>query len=685
MRHLAWYGGIAIMAAALSANAREFYVAPDGADANPGTQDQPFATLGRARDAVREAKAAADGPITVWVRGGTYALTEPVVFGPDDSGTKECPVVYAAYGDEEPVFTGAKAVTGWKKGEGELWTTEIPEVKAGDWYFRQLFMNGERRARARLPFEGYHTIAGPTEPRKFGFEYKPGDIDANWHNIDDVEVVVLQFWTEARQRIAAIDQDKNIVKFTSQVFRPADWNKGYYIENVREGLLRPGDWYLDRKTGVIEYWAMPGEDMTSVEAVAPVARHWIRVEGDYESGRYVEYLTFRGFTFQYTSWRLEEGLGYSYPQAAVSITPGELLWAGHPSEGLSTPQSQIEVPAGIFARGARHVAFEDNEIAHTGAWGIDLSLGCQDNTVVGNHVCDLGAGGVRVGGTDVTFDDEEEACRNVVSDNHIHDGCNVYLGAPGVWIGQSSGNRVAHNEIHGAFEWAISVGWTWGYMPPNRARDNVIEYNHVHHLGDGPLGTHGAIYFVGVQPGSTARYNLVHDIRGGGSGLVLDNACAGIVLEYNVVHHCQYASFMSNHNVVGNIIQNNVFAMAEETQIHRIGDLPRDASKVHQTGVAYRNIWYWKDAKLFRRDDWPNYDMIIDYNVYYDCTDGSETKFLSHTFAEWQEKGVDKASVFGDPLFVDPDNNDYRLKPESPAFALGFRPIDLSTVGPRPR
>jgi GH141 insertion domain len=671
-----------MMAAATMAQA-EFYVAPDGDDAAPGTVEQPFATLSRARDAVREAKASVDGPVKVLIRGGEYQLEEPVVFAPQDSGTEAAPVAYEAYPGERPLFTGGRGISGWQKGEGELWTADIAEVKAGDWYFRQLYVNGERRARARLPREGFYQTAGRAEPRKRGFKFNPGEIDPNWHNLDDVEIVMLQFWTEARQRIATIDEEQCIVKFTGDVFRPVDWNKGWYVENVLEGLLRPGDWYLDRKTGVLHYWPMPGEDMETVAAIAPVARHWLRLEGDYEQGALVEHLTFRGLTFRYSSWSLEEGLGYSYPQAAVSITPGELLWAGHPAEGLSIPQSQIEVPAGIFAQGAHHVTFEDLEIAHTGAWGIDLSLGCQDNTVARSHIHDLGAGGVRVGSTDVTFNDAEEAVRNVITDNHIHDGCNVYLGAPAVWIGQSSGNRVAHNEIHGAFEWAVSSGWTWGYMPPNRARDNIIEYNHIHDLGDSPMGTHGAIYFVGVQPGSVARYNLVHDIRGHGSGLVLDNACMGITLEYNVVYRCQYASFMSNHNVIGNVIQNNVFALSEQTQMHRIGDLPADHGKVHQTGVVYRNIWYWKDARLCRRDDWPNYDMIMDYNLYFDGTDGSATKFLCYSFDEWKEKGLDEHSVFTDPLFLDAENDDFSLKPDSPVFKLGFRAIDLSSVGPR--
>ena len=673
------------MLAAAPASGAEFYVSPTGDDANPGTKDRPFATLARARDTVRQVKAGATAPVRVWIRRGTYRLTDPVVFGPQDSGTQAAPIVYAACPGAKPVFSGARPITGWKRGPDGVWTAEIPEVKAGEWYFRQLFVNGQRRPRARLPRKGTYKIAGPAEPRKWAFKFNPGQIDPNWRNLNDVEVIVLQFWTEGRLRIKSIDQAAHTVKFTGQAFRPLDWNKGWYVENVYEGLTDPGEWYLDRTTGVLSYRPLPGEKVDQFEIVAPVARHWLRLEGDYKRGKLVEHLTFRGLTFHYTSWTLDEKLGYSYPQAAIELTPKKLLWAGHPAEGLSVSQSHFEVPAGIYANGAHHVRFEDGEFAHTGAWAIDLSRGCQDNQIVGNHIHDLGAGAVRVGSPDVTFDDAEESCRNAITDNHIHDGDTVYLGAPAVWIGQSSGNRIAHNEIHGPFEWAVSVGWNWGYMPPNRARDNVVEYNHVHHLGASALGTHGALYFLGIQPGTAARYNHVHHIAGGGSGIVLDNGSVGMVVEYNVVHHCQYASLMCNHNDLGNIIQNNVFALSDQMQVHRIGDLPRDHEMVDQTGVLYRNIFYWRDSKLFKRDSWPKYDMIMDYNLFFDATPGGETRFQTFTFEQWKQKKMDVHSIVADPCFVDPGKDDFALKPESPAFKLGFRPIDLSTVGPRPR
>jgi hypothetical protein len=53
------------------------------------------------------------------------------------------------------------------------------------------------------------------------------------------------------------------------------------------------------------------------------------------------------------------------------------------------------------------------------------------------------------------------------------------------------------------------------------------------------------------------------------------------------------------------------------------------------------------------------------------------------TFADWQAAGRDTHSVFADPKFVDAEKRDFRLQPDSPAYALGFKDIDISTVGPR--
>jgi len=423
--------------------------------------------------------------------------------------------------------------------------------------------------------------------------------------------------------------------------------------------------------------------MARIDAVAPITKHWIRLKGDWSSGKLIEHLAFSRLTFCYSSWDLKGRLGYSYPQAAVEQTPEEPLWNSYPAEGLSISQSQIEVPAGIYAEGAHYIRFIGNEISHTGAWAMDLAYGCQDSEIVGNHIFDLGAGAIRVGGIEPTLNDAEESCRIQVTDNHIHDGCKVYMGSPAVWLGQSGYNLIAHNEIHDSFEWAISIGWQWGYMPPSRARNNIVEYNYLHHLGNGVLGTHAVIYFLGISPGTVVRYNLVENSRNC-HGICLDNSASGILVENNLVHHVSAGGLVFNFNTIGNIIQNNIFAFDGPRQINRYGDLPWAGGKVDQTGILYRNIVYWRDAGPYHGEDWDNFDIILDYNLYYDAN-GKPFKFLKYTFDEWKEKGMDQNSLIDDPLFADPENGDFTLSTESPAFKLGFRAFDLSKSGIRKR
>ena len=120
------------------------YVATDGNDRWSGTlpepnaagTDGPLATLTGARDAIRRMKEdePLQQPVTVLLRSGVYQLGEPFTLTPQDSGSEQAPITYAAYPDEQPVISGGREINGWRQGEGELWTVAIPEVKAGDWY-----------------------------------------------------------------------------------------------------------------------------------------------------------------------------------------------------------------------------------------------------------------------------------------------------------------------------------------------------------------------------------------------------------------------------------------------------------------------------------------------------------------------------------------------------------------------
>ena len=116
----------------------DFYVSLRGSDSWSGTlatpnaqgTDGPFATLERARDAVRDLKMQKTTDIVVLIREGTYQLDKTVVFGREDSGQGDSTITYAAYPGETPVFSSGREIKDWEKVTGDL--PGLPEMARGN-------------------------------------------------------------------------------------------------------------------------------------------------------------------------------------------------------------------------------------------------------------------------------------------------------------------------------------------------------------------------------------------------------------------------------------------------------------------------------------------------------------------------------------------------------------------------
>lgn len=657
---------------ALSADST-FYVSPQGNDKwsgrfdapNKTGTDGPFATLTRARDAVREARAAdAETSCTVLVRGGLYCLREPLQFGPQDSGAEGTPVTYAAYPGERPVVSGGRLITGWEQGPDKLWTVALPEVKAGEWYFRQLFVNGERRTRARQPNEGYLLTAGPLpefpSPNRergnaaacMGFQYKPGDIKP-WADLEDVNLFLYHSWTASLHWIADLDEAARTVRFTA----PSGWpvcywerEQRYHLEGFREALDQPGEWYLDRKAGVLYYWPLPGEDLAKAQIVAPALAHIVELQGDPTLGLPVEHLTFRGLSFQHADWVLDRN---------------------QPADG----QAAIFLTGALFARGARHCTLEECEVAHVGGYGIWFEQGCQDDLISQCEVHDLGGGGIKVGEA-VSRDDDRILTQRITVDNcFIHDGGHVFPAGVGVWIGRNSYNRITHNEICDFFYTGVSVGWSWGYAPTS-AHDNLVEWNHIHHIGMGVLSDMGGIYTLGQSPGTRLAHNLIHDIyhyKFGAAAIYPDEGSSDILIENNLCYDTSTGGF-SQHYGRDNLVRNNIFAFGAN------GDVRVARVEEHHSVDFYRNIVYSDDGILVGAN-WVRAKLKSDYNCWWDTLLREEADFDGWNLMERREQGYDEHSIVADPGFVAPERRDFRLKPDSPALQVGFKPFDLSGTG----
>jgi len=430
---------------------------------------------------------------------------------------------------------------------------------------------------------------------------------------------------------------------------------------ARELLDQPGEWYLSRDTGVLSYWPLPGEQLADARVVAPRLTELMRLDGDPDQGQFVDHVTLRGLTFHHTDWVLDP-------------------------RGNSSTQAAVEVPAAIVADGARHCTLQACEVAHVGTYGIWLRRGCSECRVDRNRLWDLGAGGIRVGETQMASTDAAESRHNVVDNNHTYDGGHVYAAGVGVWVAQSSHNRISNNDIHDLNYTGISIGWNWNDAP-NRTHHNVIERNHVHQVARGVLSDAGLIYCLGASPGSVIRNNVFHDIwpyaqPAFGWGIYLDATCGEYLVENNLVYNTQSGGLMFNNGGHQHVIQNNIFALSASHALWPYAE--------RRPSVFRRNIVYLTQGELLIPLGERSLEERLaagespgewNQNLYWHTAGADRLQFYRRSFSEWQAVGLDRESLVADPLFVDPAHRDFQLAPDSPALDLGFQPFDIQDVG----
>jgi hypothetical protein len=694
--------GLLMAAASLQAApaaARLYHVATNGNDTWSGTlaaanvtrSDGPLATLTGARNAVRELKGRQGGtlaqPVTVLLHQGTYALREPVILTPDDSGSPSCPIEYRAAQGEVPVLSGGVPIRQWQTSTvrgRSCWVADLPQVRRGQWYFRQLWVNDQRRPRARHPNTGYLAVDAVPEAKpeaswskgQASFRFKEGDLEA-WPTATNAEVRVMNRWVESHLPVVAVVESERLARFGKRSVFKLEAGDLYYVENALELLDTPGEWYLDGPAGRLYYLPLPGEDPSRTEVIAPSLSGLMRLEGRPAAGQFVDHLAFRGLTFSHTEWFFPGGFA-SGPNAIALWPPPEAAVGGF-------AQAAVGVPGAVQGQGVRRTLFEECRWTHLGGYGLDLGRGCQDNRIIRCELGDLGAGGLKLGETSLRDNPAEMARDNEVSDCHIHDGGRLFHSAIGIWVGQSPGNRIVHNHIHDFYYTGISLGWTWGYSRA-LATNTLVAFNHVHHIGrltdgDGPiLSDMAGIYTLGLHRGTVIRSNLWHDsagLRYGGWGIYFDEGTTEILAEKNLVFRTTHGGF-HQHYGRDNVVRNNIFVDARDFQ------LQRTRHENHRSFTFERNIVSWHQGRLLEGNWDGATNFVIDYNLYAPAA-GRETRFGKWSFEQWQQRGHDQHSLVADPKFANPAQNDYTLATDSPARRLGFEPFDVKGVGVRPR
>jgi hypothetical protein len=665
-----------------------FFVATNGNDSwsglvpvpNSERTDGPFQTLSRALEASRAYQAvsrSSGGARAIYLCRGTHFLNEPLRFNSQDSQ-----LLVAAYGTERPVLSGGTRIVDWQERQfsgQKLWVAPAESASGEPWRFHQLWVNGRRAIRARHPNQGYLSVAAVPDTTKVWtegqsrFQFKSGDLE-NWPTISQAEVVVMSRWVESRLPILQVQPGTNVVSFGKRAMFQLAAGDPYYLEGAFEALDQPGEWFLDTEKNLVFYKPRPGETLAQLSVIAPVLPQLVFLDGTSENP--IKNLRFVDVDFSHTEWYFPKGFEVDTTrQSSIPATPAVGGFA----------QAAIGVPGAVVGKFVLDSSFDRCRFTNLGGYALELARGCQRNTIGSCDFTDLGAGGLRLGETEIRTEPEDRAGDNTVIDCRFAEGGRIFHSGIGIWIGQSPGNRLLHNEIHDFYYTGISVGWTWGYGPA-LATNTLVAFNLVHHIGvqsngDGPiLSDMGGIYTLGRHHGSVIANNLWHDIAGlryGGWGIYFDEGTSGMLAVSNVVYRTTHGGFHQHYGATNKVF-NNIFAFGVEHQ------LQRTRPEQHPSFSFATNIVYSSHGLLLGG----NWDgaLTMDWNLYCDTRPTAlpaRLNFYGGTVDQWHARGYDRNSRIEDPLFVDPGNGDFTLRPGSPAFRLGFRPIQLQEVGPR--
>lgn len=706
--------GAILCAVATGAHAEEqppvypvFFVAVNGNDAWSGMlpdpaasgDDGPFATLQRAQQALRE-MAQEDGHphgATVHVRGGTYHLLEPIVLEAKDSGRENRPVMFRNYKSEEVRIIGGVAVSAWESVEGEVKRAKVSDLLPEGASPKALYWNGKRQTLARWPNAGGGDLPGgewtfvkasDNDSRSRRFFYQ-GDKAAAWEGLEGVQISIWPNynWWQTIVPVASIaDGAVTLAEDLPYTIEPG---RRYFYQNIRAELDVPGEWHYDAAGDALDFWP-PSPD--EAEVIIPVATSLFRIEGG-------SHINLWGFT-------LEMALG-----EAVTMTN---------AHGCMLAKSIVRNvdEFGVKVSGGAQCRILGNDIYATGRGGIDLAGGDRKTLTFANHqavnnrIHDFGVlyqtyqTGINVSGVG-----------NTLSNNLIHD-------APHIGI-LLNGNEhiIEYNEIHhvcmqGSDNGGFYMGRDW------TQRGNKIRYNKFHdiygfglaHLGPDKDGNYPyesphqawAVYLDDCSSGTTIYGNWFYRVPlcgvmiGGGRDNVVEN---------NVFVDCIPALHIDDRwdEYPWDVMHERLKAMNPEEppyserypELLTMGDDPR---KPENNRFERNVIYYGPDnfkglsttapssgnAVVYDLDQFDPETTVINNNLIYHDDQPIRVAWSEYgksgtnselSWEEWQAKGFDVDSLIADPLFVEPERDNFRLRPDSPALKLKWENIPAHRMG----
>ncbi len=561
-----------VLLLSVSAFAANYYVAPDGSDSNPGTVKEPFLTLEAARDAVR--KDNDKDKTTVWLRGGTYYRIQTFELSKEDSGTKDSPIIYCSSKNEQVCINGGKILT--QKDFSVVKDTSIlerlrPEIK-GKLLQINLTENGITDLGKIVPIGFYQPIL-PTEPELYindkpmtlarwpnsdwaktgsvksdGPAPGPAVEDKNknisgagisfseeeplrWANTEDVWLFGYWNWDwcDSSLKIENIDVGNKCFRITEQPSFGVAADRRYYAFNLLEEIDSPGEYYIDRKTGIL--YLLPPEDFQAGTIVISLLSNPLVAMKDVQS------VSFSGVTFECTRG------------TAIQIINGsDNLISDCTIRNCGNAAVNIGIGAGNEVVGNYLGYLYENS-----TWNRNAGT---NNGVTGCEIYNMGEGGIILGGGDRI---SLTPGNNYAKNNRIHNfSRRTQTYRPAIAI-DGVGNIAANNLIYdGPHNGIMFFG-----------NDHSVVYNELYDLCK-QTGDVGVIYtgrdYTGR--GNKINYNYIHDTSGpvgkdSAIAIYLDDLASGIELIGNVICNVQTGLFIGGGRDI--IVKNNIIAKTGKT------------------------------------------------------------------------------------------------------------------------
>ncbi|MCD6350943.1 MAG: right-handed parallel beta-helix repeat-containing protein [Armatimonadetes bacterium] len=645
------------------ASGLKLYVAVDGSDQasgrapKPAGQDGPFATLERARDEIRALKkkgALPQGGVTVELQAGTYVLPRTFELGEEDSGTEDAPITYRAARGATVRLLAGRIVGGFqpvtdpqviqrldqsvrgKVVQADLKAQGITDYGQADGKGLELFYDGRPMQIARWPNEGFVRIADllmekPRDVRgtkgdSVGKIIYEGERPRRWLKEKDLWLHGYWFWdwADQREKVKSIDPDRHLIELEPPYhhygYRKGQW---YYAYNALAEIDKPGEWYLDRDTGIL-YFYPPGP-IEGKEVMVSLLPRAVEVKG-------ASFVTLQGLVL--------EGMR----DRAIVIT------------------------------GATRTRVVGCTVRNSTGGGVSISGG-ESCGVVACDLYDLGSFGLSLwGGERKTLTPAGHYAEN----NHIFRyGRIKRMYSAGISLG-GVGNRACHNLIHDAPHQAMSFGGNDHLIAYNEIHSVCYESNDAGAIYAGRDWT---------ARGTRIEYNYLHHITGfrgrGCVGVYLDDMYCGTTIFGNVFYKVTRAAFIGGGR--DNIVENNIFVdcrPALHIDARALGwakAAVKGVMKQRLDAVPYKKppwstryprlVNIWEDEPAVPKGN------VVARNI---CWGGrwDEVYGQARPYVKFVDNLVDV-----DPHFVDARAGNFQLRDDSPAFKLGFKRIPIEKIG----